>query len=246
MTPRPDIVAIRDDATIGELRALFREQEYSRFPVYKDSLDNIAGFVFVKDLVAAEHAPTMRGRSPVCCGRRVFVPETKRVPELLKQFQRQQTQSRDRGRRVRRHGRPGDDRGPARGDRRRDSRRVRRRDRSRSSTRATAGSCSAARSTSTRWCSGSTSQIEREGFETVGGFLLSHLGPGAGGRREASRSTGCTSRCSKPNAGGSTRRSRIARRRGDRGRADEARTRRHESPASSRSSAARTPASPRC
>src|SRR5262249_25131605 len=51
MTPRPDIVAIQDKATIGELRALFREQEYSRFPVYKESLDNIAGFVFVKDLV---------------------------------------------------------------------------------------------------------------------------------------------------------------------------------------------------
>ena len=54
MTPRPDIVAIREDATIGELRALFREQEYSRFPVYSGSLDNIAGFVFVKDLVALD------------------------------------------------------------------------------------------------------------------------------------------------------------------------------------------------
>ena len=52
MTPRPDIVGIRDTATIADLRALFREQEYSRFPVFKESLDNIAGFVFVKDLVA--------------------------------------------------------------------------------------------------------------------------------------------------------------------------------------------------
>ena len=51
MTPRPDIVAIREAATVGDVRALFREQEYSRFPVYKDSLDNIAGFVFIKDLV---------------------------------------------------------------------------------------------------------------------------------------------------------------------------------------------------
>ena len=41
---------------IGDLRALFREQEYSRFPVYKDSLDNISGFVFVKDLVALDAA----------------------------------------------------------------------------------------------------------------------------------------------------------------------------------------------
>src|SRR5438067_1572720 len=51
MTPRPDIVAISEDAAIGDLRALFREQEYSRFPVYKASLDNIAGVVFIKDLV---------------------------------------------------------------------------------------------------------------------------------------------------------------------------------------------------
>src|SRR5215831_1295654 len=54
MTPRPDIVAIREAATVGDLRALFREQEYSRFPVFKDSLDNIAGFVFIKDLVRSE------------------------------------------------------------------------------------------------------------------------------------------------------------------------------------------------
>ena len=91
MTPRPDIVAIKDTATVGDVRALFREQEYSRFPVYKDSLDNIAGFVFVKDLVILSTADDAR---PVTTLLRpaVVVPETKRVPELLKQFQRQQTQ----------------------------------------------------------------------------------------------------------------------------------------------------------
>jgi CBS domain containing-hemolysin-like protein len=91
MTPRPDIVAIRDIATIGDLRALFREQEYSRFPVYKESLDNIAGFVFVKDLVVLGAADDSR---PITTLLRpaVVVPETKRVSELLKQFQRQQTQ----------------------------------------------------------------------------------------------------------------------------------------------------------
>jgi CBS domain containing-hemolysin-like protein len=73
------------------VRALFREQEYSRFPVFKESLDNIAGFVFVKDLVTLDSADEAR---PIAGLLRpaVFVPETKRVPELLKQFQRQQTQ----------------------------------------------------------------------------------------------------------------------------------------------------------
>ena len=91
MTPRPDIVAIREDATIGDLRALFREQEYSRFPVFKESLDNIAGFVFVKDLVALDARDDARPITPLLRPA-VVVPETKRVPELLKQFQRQQTQ----------------------------------------------------------------------------------------------------------------------------------------------------------
>src|SRR5437867_2120862 len=91
MTPRPDIVAVRDGATVADVRVLFREQEYSRFPVFKESLDNIAGFIFVKDLVALSSVDDAR---PIVGLVRpaVFVPETKRVPELLKQFQRQQTQ----------------------------------------------------------------------------------------------------------------------------------------------------------
>jgi CBS domain containing-hemolysin-like protein len=91
MTPRPDIVGIPEHATIGDLRALFREQEYSRFPVFKESLDNIVGFAFVKDLVALSQAdaagPITQVLRPA-----VVVPESKRVSELLKQFQRQQTQ----------------------------------------------------------------------------------------------------------------------------------------------------------
>jgi CBS domain containing-hemolysin-like protein len=91
MTPRPDIVALRDTATVGDVRALFREQEYSRFPVFRENLDNIAGFIFVKDLVTLgteDDARVIGGMLRPA----VVVPETKRVPELLKQFQRQQTQ----------------------------------------------------------------------------------------------------------------------------------------------------------
>src|SRR5438093_714129 len=91
MTPRPDIVAVEERAMVGDLRALFREQEYSRFPVFRANLDNIVGFVFVKDLVALDAASDAR---PITTLLRpaVVVPESKRVPELLKQFQRQQTQ----------------------------------------------------------------------------------------------------------------------------------------------------------
>ena len=93
MTPRPDIVAIKSTATLDDLRALFAEQQYSRIPIYKENLDEILGFVFVKDLVAlSSTAPDdqviERLRRPA-----YVVPETKRVAELLKEFQRQQVQS---------------------------------------------------------------------------------------------------------------------------------------------------------
>jgi putative hemolysin len=92
MTPRPDIVAIRVDATLDELRALFREQEYSRIPVFQENLDNILGMVVVKDLIAL--SGTEGSAHPITGLIRPvqFVPETKRVPELLKEFQRKQVQ----------------------------------------------------------------------------------------------------------------------------------------------------------
>ena len=91
MTPRPDIVAIRASATVAELRALLAEQEYSRIPAYEGSLDHIAGFVYVKDIVY-QNPP---GERPIRDLLRpvLFIPETKRVAELLKEFQRQQVQS---------------------------------------------------------------------------------------------------------------------------------------------------------
>lgn len=92
MTPRPDIVGIEADETIDDLRRLFQEQEYSRIPVYRDNLDNIVGFVFVKDLLKLDVA-AVGGQAVTSIMRTPYlVPETKRVPELLKEFQRQQVQ----------------------------------------------------------------------------------------------------------------------------------------------------------
>ena len=91
MTPRPDIIAIQADASLNDLRTLFREEQYSRIPVYRGNLDNIIGIVFVKDLVAlppgAEPPLTTLMRSAY------MVPESKRVSELLKEMQRRQAQT---------------------------------------------------------------------------------------------------------------------------------------------------------
>ncbi|HEY5617104.1 MAG TPA: hemolysin family protein [Vicinamibacterales bacterium] len=90
MTPRPDIIAIHADANLNDLRTLFREEQYSRIPVYRKDLDNVIGIVFVKDLVAlppgAEPPLTTLMRSAY------MVPESKRVSELLKEMQRRQLQ----------------------------------------------------------------------------------------------------------------------------------------------------------
>jgi CBS domain containing-hemolysin-like protein len=93
MTPRPDLVAIPAEATVGELRAQFREQRYSRIPVFKDNLDNILGIVFVKDLLLTPDAAP--DGDPVTAHMRAatFVPETKKVPDLLREFQRRQIQA---------------------------------------------------------------------------------------------------------------------------------------------------------
>jgi putative hemolysin len=93
MTPRPDIVAIRSDATLRDLRALLAEQEYSRVPVFEESLDRILGFVYVKDLIRLGDAPPDEPVVARLLRPAHFVPETKRLAELLKEFQRQQVQS---------------------------------------------------------------------------------------------------------------------------------------------------------
>jgi putative hemolysin len=92
MTPRPDIVAIPADATLDELRELFREQEYSRIPVYQENLDNILGIVFVKDLIQLTDTEDGNHSIATLVRPATFVPETKRVPELLKEFQEKQVQ----------------------------------------------------------------------------------------------------------------------------------------------------------
>jgi CBS domain containing-hemolysin-like protein len=92
MTPRPDIVAIEASATIGELLSLAREQQYSRMPVYNESLDNIVGMISIKDLILLDLADLSQPIAPLIRPAH-FVPETKLVPELLAEFQRKRIQA---------------------------------------------------------------------------------------------------------------------------------------------------------
>ena len=93
MTPRPDIVAIAHDATVDELRALFAEEEYSRVPVFENDLDNVLGFVFAKDLVTLDGVPGGAPIVPRLLRPAWVVPEGKRVADLMRELQVRHVQS---------------------------------------------------------------------------------------------------------------------------------------------------------
>ncbi len=82
MVPRTDMTCVEDTATAQEAIALIEGAGYSRLPVYRDTLDDIVGVLYAKDLLAALGRD--RDVSPVKIARRpYFVPETKPVQELL-------------------------------------------------------------------------------------------------------------------------------------------------------------------
>ena len=87
MVPRPDMVAVEADATVDEaIRAAIAAGK-SRLPAYDDTTDDITGLVFLKDLVT--RSGSGEGNEPVRQMLRPaqFVPESKRVAELLRQMQ---------------------------------------------------------------------------------------------------------------------------------------------------------------
>lgn len=87
MTPRPNIVAIEETRSLEDLRELAIEQQYSRIPVCSGSIDNITGFVHVKDMFELDEQER-KGRTVKELTRLIrAVPETKPVDELLREMQ---------------------------------------------------------------------------------------------------------------------------------------------------------------
>jgi CBS domain containing-hemolysin-like protein len=88
MVPRPDVVAIEADKTLRDVQALVLEHGYSRVPVYREDLDDVVGIVYAKDVLKALH----QGKHDMPLDEIVrephYVPETKKVAELLREMQR--------------------------------------------------------------------------------------------------------------------------------------------------------------
>ena len=89
MTPRPAVFAVRDSITLEQFLNQLREHNFSRVPVYAGSLDNVTGIAFAHDLlqITDEEARTRMVAS--IQREAVFVPETKRGYELLREMQRE-------------------------------------------------------------------------------------------------------------------------------------------------------------
>ncbi len=83
MTPRRDIKALPEDVTIGDALNEMRKTRHSRFPVYKEKLDDITGIL---DLLSIENVLNLPPDAPIkpYLFDPVFVPETMRLPELVR------------------------------------------------------------------------------------------------------------------------------------------------------------------
>jgi putative hemolysin len=87
MTPRPDIVAISANKPVEDLRQLVIHEQFSRIPVYEGNIDNIVGFVHVRDIFELDDEER-HSKKLIDLMRPVrLVPETKPVTDLLRDMQ---------------------------------------------------------------------------------------------------------------------------------------------------------------
>lgn len=92
MTPRTEMCAIDISSTVRDARALIIEEKYSRLPVYRETIDQIEGIIYVRDLLQSwadgkEDQPLSEILRDA-----FFVPETITASELLKRFQQNHIQ----------------------------------------------------------------------------------------------------------------------------------------------------------
>ncbi|HEY0306665.1 MAG TPA: CBS domain-containing protein, partial [Acidobacteriaceae bacterium] len=90
MTPRPRLFAVPAEMSIAEFTAQLVERPHSRVPVYEETPDHVTGIAFAHDVLQIADADAARRTVAEIQRPAVFVPESKKVNELLRQMQRQQ------------------------------------------------------------------------------------------------------------------------------------------------------------
>jgi CBS domain containing-hemolysin-like protein len=89
MTPRPEMFAVAGKTSLETFTAEVNAHNFSRVPVYGASLDEITGIAFARDLLAVKDAEAGQRTVAEIQRAAVFIPETKKVNELLREMQRQ-------------------------------------------------------------------------------------------------------------------------------------------------------------
>jgi CBS domain containing-hemolysin-like protein len=89
MTARPNIVAIDETSALEDLHKLVVREQYSRVLTYRGSLDDVTGFVHVRDMLEMESAERARRKVKEIRRDIIAVPETKPVDDLLRLMQRE-------------------------------------------------------------------------------------------------------------------------------------------------------------
>ncbi|MDZ7793287.1 MAG: hemolysin family protein [Spirochaetia bacterium] len=87
IVPRIDVEFVAIESTFNELIDTLGEGGYSRFPVYKDTIDNVVGILYVKDLLKQVKSQEDFSVEKII-RRPYFVPESKRLDSLLREFKR--------------------------------------------------------------------------------------------------------------------------------------------------------------
>ena len=89
MTPRPELFAVAGKTTLETFTAEVNAHNFSRVPVYGESLDNITGIAFARDLLGVKDSDAATRTVAELQRPALFIPETKKVNELLREMQRQ-------------------------------------------------------------------------------------------------------------------------------------------------------------
>ena len=94
MRPRTEIVSIPSNATLQEVLALVSEFGYSRYPVIEETVDTVVGILYIKDILVAMASGEVKREDGVQRFIRAayFIPENKRVSDLLSEMQRDRFQ----------------------------------------------------------------------------------------------------------------------------------------------------------
>ena len=87
MTPRTEMVIVDIDASLDKVKAIMIETKYSRLPVFRDHVENIVGMVYLKDVIDVWDDPSVNVTIQKLLRPIEFVPETKRLAELLADLQ---------------------------------------------------------------------------------------------------------------------------------------------------------------